>query len=498
MNNRGSELHSVVWLQAAVLLAALVMAFSPWSDCQFSAALTKPLCIFFALHLAWVFWSWNAVTGRWLDAYTMFFLSLCLFNGGQFLLEAVGLNRNGILGEAFAVETTNRTILLVNAAVAAYHFGGVVRCLRGRSLGSYTRDSRGHSSGTSFLARRASAIGLFFLAVSTPAVLFNLKTAVENAAANGYMALFQRESLVGTDNWRAVLGAFFVPGILITLAMFRKSQLEVAICWALTVIYTAVNLFIGTRSTALMACVPVAMLHHALVRRINPLYLMIGGLTLLSLLPLIAMTRNQAAANRGGFVETVLIDNPLVSAVSEMGNSANTTAHTLELMPSERKFDCGLGYGYALLTAIPNLFWDLHPSVQWGKYGDWLVWTVSPDTARIGGGLGYSVLAEAYANFSIFGPPLVGALLGFSIAALVGWARSMRSPFPIALEMIALSAILILARSETAVVVRPLIWTCVIPYFFVRYRPGSIKNPARMASDWSLVNRHSCHEKGHP
>jgi hypothetical protein len=464
----GVNRSGIVLVQGAVFLAALAALFGLWSDEQYTTALTWPLCACFSLHLVWSLWSWRAVTGRWLDAYTLFFLSLCFFNGGQFLLETFNLNRNGLLREAFSVATTNRTILLVIAAAAGCHFGGLVQCLRKSCSADCGQTWTAERCRALFSTHRAKEIGLLFLAVSAPATLFNLLNSVQDVAANGYMALYQREQLIGADNWRNVLSGFFVPGILITLAMSRKSPREIRICWGMTLAYTLASLFIGTRGSAVMACVPMALLHHNLVHRIRPVYMIGGAVLMLSLFSLIAQTRDESLEGRYDMINALVTDNPLVAVVSEMGGSAATVAHTIELVPRTRDFDYGQGYGYALLTVVPNLFWDLHPSTQWGKYGDWLVWTVSPGTAIRGGGFGYSVVAEAYANFSVLGAPLVLAILGFAIAGIVSWARNTQSPFPAAIEAILLSSIIMLPRSESASIVRLIIWFCVVPWILVK------------------------------
>ena len=473
LENRQVDRASIALVQGMIFLATLLMLFGLWSDDQYASGLTRPMCIFFSVHLAWCFWSWHALSGRWLDSYSLFLLSLSLFNGGQLLLETFSLNPKGILAEAFSVATTNHMILLVNASVVACHLGGVVQCLRGSRCADRRQASITPSSASSFSPQRAREIGLLFLALSVPTALYNLKNAVELVAANGYMTLYQQEQLVGVDNWLSILGTFFVPGTLITFVAFSRSPREVQICWGLTIGYTLVNLLIGSRAPALMACLPMVLLHHSLVHRIRRVYLIGGALLLFILLPVIAQVRHESFEERSDVVDNVLTDNPFVMAVSEMGGSANTIAYTLELVPACREFDDGAGYGYALLTVVPNLFWDLHPSTRRGKYGDWLVWTVAPSCASSGGGLGFSVVAEAYANFGILGPAIVMAILGFAVASLVSWARSRREPFLLAMETIALSVILILPRAETSAVCRPLFWFCVIPYLLVQRRPHS-------------------------
>ncbi len=469
--NSGKRIYSadrsaIVLFQGLVFLVTLLMLFGLWPEDQYADVLIRPLCILFSLHFVWCFWSWYFVTGRWLDGYTIFLLSLGLFNGGHFLLETFDLNRSGILGEAFSSETVYHTLLLVNAAVVGYHLGGLLDALRKQKDVVRGQAPPGYRPTVHFSPERARFIGLLFLLASLPATVSILRSSLELVATGGYMSLYQQEIQVGAENWRAVLGTFFIPGLLITFAMFHDSLRWVGACWVLMLGYTAANMLLGSRAAAMLACAPLAVLHHTLVRKIRPAYVVAACLGVLALFPWIAANRNVALQDRYSILEHPLTDNPFVAALSEMGGSASAVAHTTELFPSSRGYDYGVGYFYAVLTAMPNLFWDRHPSAEWGYYANWLVWTVEPKTARLGGGLGFSVIAEAYANFSIFGPPAVLLLLGFLVAAVSAWGQAAASPFPAAIEAVFLSAILVLPRAEVILIFRPVVWFCVLPCIF--------------------------------
>src|ERR1700687_6088184 len=88
-----------------------------------------PLCVLFTVHLGWAAISWRAVTGRWVDGYTLFLLSLALFSGGQLLLYSVGMLPDGILENAymsFSTQTLERTVSLVLCVVCCFHLGALV------------------------------------------------------------------------------------------------------------------------------------------------------------------------------------------------------------------------------------------------------------------------------------------------------------------------------------------------------------------------------------
>jgi oligosaccharide repeat unit polymerase len=470
--------------QGAIFLTSLLLLFVLWPENQFADFLTKPLCIVYSLHFIWCFLSWRVVTGRWFDSYTILLLSLGLFNGGHFLLETFDLNRAGIMCELFSTTMINRTILLVNSAVVAYHFGGIIHILINSRNSNNPHRLPLPRDASLYSIQRAKTIGLIFLLASLPATWHTMKSSADLVLSSGYNSLYQQELRVGADNWMTVLSTFSIPGLLITFAMFHESKRLIKACWIFAMIYAALNMFMGMRSAAIMIAVPMVLLHHGIVKRIRSVFLITGCVGLLLLLPLVAKFRNATTDDQYSVLEHPLTDNLFVAAINEMGGSANTIAYTMELVPEYRSHDYGMGYVYALLTAVPNLFWERHLSAQWGSYSNWLVWTVEPNIACNGGGLGFSVIAEAYANFSILGPPLVMIILGFVIASLASRARYPISPFLAAMEAIFISSVVILPRAETAMIIRPLIWFCLIPWLLVA-RSWEGHN----TQDWLVISR---------
>ena len=90
----------------------------------------------------------------------------------------------------------------------------------------------------------------------------------------------------------------------------------------------------------------------------------------------------------------------------------------MTLVPESRPYDYGISYLYALTAIMPNIGWQVHPSVAHGLLSDWLIKTVDPVVARGGGGLGFSFIAEAYLNFGWFGGPVWLGVVGFILCWL--------------------------------------------------------------------------------
>ena len=183
--------------------------------------------------------------------------------------------------------------------------------------------------------------------------------------------------------------------------------------------------------------------------------------------PLVRETRNMSATERSTesyLANFVSVDNPAISTIHEMGSSMATTAHTIALVPSIRPFDGGAGYGYAILTLFPNLFWDIHPTIARGTAADWLVQSINPIIAARGGAYGFSFIAEAYLNFGQPGVVAVMAFYGIFLVSMVLWAEKSGDPAKLALLATILSFSLRFSRDELAGIIRPIVWYGIFPY----------------------------------
>jgi hypothetical protein len=159
------------------------------------------------------------------------------------------------------------------------------------------------------------------------------------------------------------------------------------------------------------------------------------------------------------------VQNPALATISETGGSMGTVAATMALVPSTRQFDYGLGYGYAVLTAVPNVFWAVHPAEQ-DDYQQWLIQTFDPVSASLNIGLGFSYVAEVYINFGWLGP-IACVLIGLGLVKLGQWPGRTHDVARYAVAGTYLAALLFWPRAEATYEVRPLLWYALLPYLLV-------------------------------
>ncbi len=457
--------------QGAFVALSAAMLFFFWADnWALGEAALWAGCLFFTVHTAWALVSWYGLTHRLVDGYTAFFASLVLFTGGQLLLWTVGALPGGILNGDIRDVTLQRTVLLVNAAIATFHFGALIRQCLERPLD--TPRPAVHNE------RRLRLLGLALLAVGAPAAIVAAYEGVQLVAAGGYLALYQQAVRTGAANWSWALSICAIPGALIVAATAPRRRLFLWVGWAIIAVKAAVDLFLGWRGNALLGVVPMLFVHHAFVRPISRKAALAFVVIGVFLLPWVASFRNMGLADRLAGRGAAAEANPLTLLVREMGGSMTTVAHTIELVPDRRAYDYGLSYLLASTTPVPNLFWDVHPAQAHGSYATWITAEVDPVTAAAGGGLGFSMLAEAYANFGPAGAPLLFLVLGFAFAAFIAKCRA-GSRYGRLFEALALSVLLFLPRSESNTTTRGLAWFVVVPYLATRKRSaGGSAEPA--------------------
>jgi len=411
-------------------------------------------------------WSWKMFTGRLFDPYILFLVAAVLFNAGHAILEIFGLNENGILDGRFTEETIALTLMLVTVGIVSLHFGALIGV---RRLNQFT--AKGEAI-TDVQLYNLRVVGWILILVSIVPSILLLREAVSVVMSFGYGALYQRNLPTGFQAAPQVIASFLVPGSVFLLAGSKNHFLGKMCSAILVLAYSVIQLFLGHRGWAVMPLIAYAWLWHSYIRAFRKKTLFLAAaIMLIVVFPLVKAVRGLPGTERLDLRSLVVsyasIENPIIDIISEMGGSMRTVAYTLELVPISRQFDRGLEYLYAFSTVIPNFAWKVHPAIGFELPGKWLIWAINPYIALLGGGMGYSFVAEAFLNFGWAGTPLVMLLLGFCLARLVVWGTRPDKPARLAALASFTAFFLMYARGESIFLFRPLVWYSLFPYLMV-------------------------------
>jgi oligosaccharide repeat unit polymerase len=442
-----------------------------------SELLIYPFCCLLIVLVIYFFWSWIFLTKSLFNPYTLFLLSAFLFNGGQAILEIFHLNEDGILTylkissvlPSLSDKNIVDTLFLVIICLTAFHFGALISL----SLIEEKDELNDNMKEIIISSRNSYLIGKRLFLISLLPTIITLKSTISVVLSSGYHSLYEQDSATSFSALPKILADFLVPASLFLLAGSRERPKGKFISLTIIVMYAMIIFFSGERNKAIMPLLSLAWLWHQLIHPIPKAFLLsTGALIVFFIFPVIATTRNTAGQDRLS-ISLLLeafssIDNPVVSSISEMGSSMITVAYTLQLVPSERDFQMGTDYFYALLTLIPNIFGKLHPTIIHGLPNKWLTEQVDPVFASLDGSYGFSFIAEAYLNFGWVGAPIALGVIGFLFTKLILWALKSCDPAKMAMIASFLSFFLFYARAESAMIIRPLVWYSLIPYLCVR------------------------------
>jgi oligosaccharide repeat unit polymerase len=411
----------------------------------------------------WYLVSWRLAAKELFDVYPLFLCSATVFNGGQAILQVLGLNPIGILDGKFSNYLVAQALALVLISLMFMHAGaliGLSRSGRARSQTTWCEQSR----------REVRQVGLALVVFSAIPAALTIATDLSAVTTAGYFTLYQQEKATGIAGASRVIASLLPGALLFLLAGATGTRLSRRIPAFMIAAYAAAYMFMGFRGTAFVITAAALWLWDRAVKPI-PRSLLAGALVAATaLLPVVGLVRNLSDENR--FAQDTLqtawksVDSPLAATVSEMGGSLLTVVYTVDLVPSRWPYEYGSTYLYAALTIVPNFFWDIHPSVAHSSSAR-LIWEVSPATAQKGGGIGFSYISEAFLNFGWLGTPVAVFLLGYGFGRLTTWLKDRHDPARLATAAAALIPLLMYARSESGNIVRPVIWCAILPYLVV-------------------------------
>lgn len=449
-----------------ILLIHLVIVFVTLAILLFSQtinlAINEDLNLWKFLSIisfSWIIWSWHKIKKTLFDPYGLFILAAFLFNLSPVILELIPGNSQNTLVSLFPMNIVRQTIIVTDLSMLGLHLGALV------ATSLISKQER--KIGITIKDRDISIVGYALILISLYPLYLTTKESIQLSISLGYNSLYRQALGTGILSGPAILANFIIPGVLFLLAGSKNNRVNRMVSLIIVISFTIAQLILGKRATAIMPLIAYLWLWH---KTIKPLKVsLLSTLSLFFLLfvfPIIRLSRNLAGTNK--FSWQVITDlfattNPFLDVLNEMGSTIQTIAHTLQIIPDYRPFDWGTSYLYGLSAVIPNLFWNTHPVIEHGTFSSWLISIVNPVAAKSGGSIGYSFIAEAYANFGIYGSVIIVGLLGFLFVLFSEFVEKHDNKAYLAALATYASFFLFFARSESAQIFRPFVWYTLIP-----------------------------------
>jgi oligosaccharide repeat unit polymerase len=295
--------------------------------------------------------------------------------------------------------------------------------------------------------------------VSFPSALIDLQTMLMQVLSGGYFALYSSEQSYGAAGIVKVLSFFLFPAFYITLVAFRENKSIVYSVLIFAGLYSLTKLAMGARLGALIPFLIMLSLWDVTIRHVNRKIIYFSAIGMIAVVfPALSLLRV------GGTLEQESgVGHAIFEIVKEMSDSMSPLVWIMQRVPWEFDFIYGHSFLLAASTAIPNLFWAVHPAKS-GSLALWLVNEVNPWIANAGGGYGFSIFAEMYLNFYWLGMlPLF--FISIYIARL---AKVKVNPINTAFCFACFLGLMLWPRGESVAVGRFILWNVGIPWIFYK------------------------------
>ncbi len=383
---------------------------------------------------------------------SLFVLAFSMFHFGSFGILARGWYRPELLAGAWA---------LCAASLAMWLLGHGLTCGPQRPELDAKATIFRHPARDDQLALALSlASALFFLGFGLQLVVFAAVGAREFFALD-YMTSKQLLATSGGSRWTylfaigqlsANVGLVFasVCGALKDRRVFPSGLfIAVFVAYAVTLVLQ------GDRSQLAVILLPPLMCHHLWVRPIPLRRLVMFGALALMLSAGIKLFRGTKAV--GDLVSQSTDRAAVAKILEESGTTLDTVIRSMTLVPEQEPYFMGQTYLEAGARALPNLTFSER---SWGFVSSsWITERTEPKAAARKGGLGFSIVAEAYINFGLAGAPLLLLLLGMFHGVA---ERALHGPRPDVLRasafLILEIALLVHVRNSAVLYVRGTIW----------------------------------------
>jgi oligosaccharide repeat unit polymerase len=478
-NSASQPSQSVYFVFQFLILVVSLLSFAIMRIS--SDALTSILAWSSIFSIIVTYLCWIKGTKSYFDPFILFITSMLLFLSGHQLLYVLGMGDviEGILNSIVMTPTINTALLQVVVCFSFFGFGtlAAIKINRTNKIAAKVDKEEITEDAKEAAVKK---IGFIILAVCFIPMLLYSQAVLERVMQGGYAQLYLDIQFGGMMAIYKIGSSAFISGAILVLSGCRGISKTAVLAISAVIIATLPSLFSGERSLAFLPLMAAGWVWHRKVSPI-PLWLIFwaGIILLFIIFPIMRSIREVAGVERTDFgsywAMLGSIDNPVIAIIDEMGKSLRVVAWTLEVVPSSRGFDWGLSYLYALLSLVPNLGWDVHPSYA-NRLSLWLAMLIRPEWAMIGGGFGYSFLAEAYLNFGWVGIVVISYLLGNGIAAMVLKVQETNDSLKIALIGCLTVKLLFFPRAETQQVLRDIVWYSILPWVAAKWQAKRIMN----------------------
>lgn len=386
-----------------------------------------------------LFFSYAVINGKIFTPFSLFFISFCMFQFGQFYLYGFDFNYDYVFQNSFYSQFATKKEMIVVAqytllSIQLMMLAGVMVGVKEKQF-VLTEDMN---------IDHLKRIGKILFWISLPASLIMTSSQVLFAVRYGYEAL----RVGNTADVIARLGIFnrisifYTPSLILLWILNVNKKKTQIIYEILMIIHILAYLIIGQRTIGLGLAGTLMLLKLNSAKKIKPqaiIFIIIAGLGLMFLANYIGEAR---------LSDSVVSDSSksvlsgLINFVGSCGWSCFPLMVIVGATPYPIQFSNGLSYLASIMGFFPSfadpsgLLRTITDTVNEG----WLT-----EYTKASFGVGYSLTAEAYFNFAWFGVIAI-FFIGVIVALILNCTKEKLSPFRYYVQMSMTYALFTLPR----------------------------------------------------
>lgn len=385
----------IIWLLYTIVYC-LLLAFEVKEPYRYFS-----ICVY--IQFIYTLFSWHKCTKCWFDSYIVFSISLYVFTLGHSFLDLFGaVTERFDLIRSFGI----KEFQYLNAEYISlvfilwFHFGAISGFRRIRKNDVVIDEVCG--------VKALKKVGLYGTILFLPFYLYSIIEKVQIIITYGYMGLYDEANMAfgGVGALIRLISDMYVPSIICMLVYSEVTKKNRAFWYLFSFITVCVPpFFIGARTNSVIMC-GIIFLIYTLYNKISRKQVLITASIVYVFLFSLVLLRNarqmQDAVELADAVEQIQgteDSNPVSSMISEMGWSMYPVVKTIEIKESPNEhFLYGSTILWGATSIFPNLFWDVHPAKANANMSEWIT-----KKLNFTYGIGYSLVAESYVNFGVFG-----------------------------------------------------------------------------------------------
>lgn len=378
-NISGTKNNSVLNLFCLLILSIVIFYIFRSADLHHNIQ----LCCGIIITIGLIYWK---KIGKYNIAYSLYLLSFVFFHWGLLLLSSFNKDASNFYIDLFPIKTLNQVVefqfLCVMALFFSSLFSPYIRPFKYNIVNRLPED----------YIKSYCKIG-FVISLTVEIFLLILKWRVfMNTGMDGYESVRKFEGTIPTPLY--LIEYMFIPFAFLSIIYNKQNKFYkiVIIVWSL------ITALMGDRTSGIAGIITIMIIDLYFGGKLNYrkyLFLFIGFIVVICLISFIRYYRIGESADS--------INNPLFEVMSELGFNFVPVAFTILYFPLRFGYQYGDTYIYSTISAIiPKGIDLLGISDMAYKIG----YSSADVIQKISGfdfGIGYSLCAESYANFGMFG-----------------------------------------------------------------------------------------------